>query len=137
MLEELTLPSRAANRNYPCQKLFPSEKWLAIVHLKWVNHSGQYCLYLIFYVYFVCFRLVLEKHHQQNMAAKHISIDTWLEALGMMDYLPLFSNFAGVEVRRLNTVLLKYTKWGFFVSPLDLHQYPCMCHRSIQKGCSG
>ena len=47
---------------------------------------------------FVFSRLVLEKHHQQNMATKHIAIETWLEALGMIDYLPVFANYTGVEV---------------------------------------
>ena len=32
------------------------------------------------------------------MSGRHIAIHTWLEALGLHAYLPLFSNYGGVEV---------------------------------------
>ena len=32
------------------------------------------------------------------MSGRHIAINTWLEALGLNHYLPLFSNYGGVEV---------------------------------------
>ncbi|KAK3087173.1 hypothetical protein FSP39_002571 [Pinctada imbricata] len=40
-------------------------------------------------------RIVLQK--QQVMAHKHIPIETWLEALGLKEYLPNFSGTSGVE----------------------------------------
>ncbi|XP_060564004.1 breast cancer anti-estrogen resistance protein 3 homolog isoform X3 [Ruditapes philippinarum] len=44
-----------------------------------------------------CYVLVLEKHHQNNMATRHIAVETWLEALGMMEYVTCFSQYNGVE----------------------------------------
>ena len=36
---------------------------------------------------------------------KHLAIETWLTALGITEYMPLFSQYGGVEVRMqlLNT----------------------------------
>ncbi|XP_076436953.1 breast cancer anti-estrogen resistance protein 3-like isoform X2 [Babylonia areolata] len=44
-------------------------------------------------------RVVLERGHrkQGGMSGRHIAIDIWLEALGLSDYLPLFSGYGGVE----------------------------------------
>ncbi|XP_052789410.1 breast cancer anti-estrogen resistance protein 3 homolog isoform X1 [Mya arenaria] len=42
-------------------------------------------------------RLVLERHHQQGMAGRHIAIPTWLESLDMSQYLPDFQKYGGVE----------------------------------------
>ena len=30
---------------------------------------------------------------------KHLAIETWLKALEIMEYMPLFSQYGGVEVR--------------------------------------
>ncbi|XP_045206378.2 breast cancer anti-estrogen resistance protein 3 homolog isoform X2 [Mercenaria mercenaria] len=43
------------------------------------------------------YRLVLEKHHQHNMATRHIAVETWLEALGLMEYVTCFTQYNGVE----------------------------------------
>lgn len=32
------------------------------------------------------------------MATRHIAVDTWLEALGMMEYVTCFLQYNGVEV---------------------------------------
>ncbi|KAL8562845.1 hypothetical protein ACOMHN_004537 [Nucella lapillus] len=45
-------------------------------------------------------RLVLERGYRRRggaMSGRHIAIDTWLEALGLHDYLPFFANYGGVE----------------------------------------
>ncbi|XP_050397332.1 breast cancer anti-estrogen resistance protein 3 homolog isoform X3 [Patella vulgata] len=43
-------------------------------------------------------RLVLEKrHNQQLMAHKHIAVSTWLDAIGLVEYLPHFTKYVGVE----------------------------------------
>ncbi|XP_048245924.1 breast cancer anti-estrogen resistance protein 3 homolog isoform X2 [Haliotis rufescens] len=44
-------------------------------------------------------RLVLEREsrHQSRMAQKHIAVSTWLEALGMLEYLSTFHQYGGVE----------------------------------------
>ncbi|XP_046566583.1 LOW QUALITY PROTEIN: SH2 domain-containing protein 3C-like [Haliotis rubra] len=44
-------------------------------------------------------RLVLEREsrHQSRMAQKHIAVSTWLEALGMLEYLATFHQYGGVE----------------------------------------
>ncbi|XP_070176188.1 breast cancer anti-estrogen resistance protein 3 homolog isoform X2 [Littorina saxatilis] len=44
-------------------------------------------------------RLVLERGYRKKggMSGRHIAIHTWLEALGLHSYLPLFNNYGGVE----------------------------------------
>jgi hypothetical protein len=48
----------------------------------------------------LCCRLVLERGYRKKdgMTGRHIAIGTWLEALGLQAYLPVFSKYAGVEV---------------------------------------
>ncbi|KAK7495787.1 hypothetical protein BaRGS_00013007, partial [Batillaria attramentaria] len=69
----------------------------------WTNRDGGviYCGTDVIYVTLGGvngLRLVLERGYRRKaMAGRHIAITTWLEALGLQAYLPLFSSYGGVE----------------------------------------
>lgn len=71
-----------------------------------LKKTERKCSFYIMIFCLIFFRLVLERHHHNSMAVRHIAIETWLTNLDLKEYQEVFQKYNGVEVGCLNFVSL-------------------------------